>query len=76
MSKRQILMIMGIWVAIFLILGFPSSWDKVFAVISGLLIAGISYSMAPKVTVPSGRDLPFSEHRSPGITNSPTQAQK
>lgn len=47
MSKRQIICLLGVWVIIFLFLGFPSSWDKIIAVISGLAIIAIAYNTAP-----------------------------
>ena len=44
MSKRQILAVLGVWVMIFLFLGFPASWMKPIAIVSGVLIILISYS--------------------------------
>ncbi len=45
MSKRQWLCLFGVWFSLFLFLGFPSSWHKPIAVISGLIIVGISYNI-------------------------------
>ena len=45
MSKRQLLSILGVWVMIFLFLGFPSAWHKPVALISGLIIIAISYNI-------------------------------
>lgn len=45
MSKRQWLCILGIWIAAFLFLGFPTSWDKIISLISGLIIVLISYNL-------------------------------
>lgn len=45
MSKRQILFLLGILVAVFLFLGVPSLWHKIIAVISGLIIILISYNL-------------------------------
>lgn len=80
MSKQQILMILGIWIAIILFLGFPSGWDKAFALISGLLVAGIAWSMRSPRTARPSASVPFVEHKAApqetravdGITNSTT----
>ncbi len=45
MSKRQWLCIMGVWVMIFLFLGFPIGWHKIILVISGLIIIAIAYNL-------------------------------
>ncbi len=45
MSKRQWLCILGIGIAAFLFLGFPTSWDKIISLISGLIIVLISYNL-------------------------------
>jgi uncharacterized protein YqhQ len=48
MSKRQVLMLIGIWVIVFLFIGFPSTWHKVLAVITGGLIIGITFTLRPE----------------------------
>lgn len=48
MSKRQWLSLLGVWVMVFLFLGFPSMWHKIIAILSGLIIVGISYNLAPE----------------------------
>ncbi len=45
MSKRQWLCIMGVWVMIFLFLGFPIGWHKIILAISGLIIIAIAYNL-------------------------------
>lgn len=45
MSKKQFLMVLGVWVMVFLFLGVPILWHKIIALISGLLITAIAYSM-------------------------------
>ncbi len=45
MSKRQWLTIFGIWFMFFLFLGIPSSWHKIIAIISGLIIIAIAYNL-------------------------------
>lgn len=45
MSKRQLLCVLGAWMIVFLFLGFPAVWDKIFAVLSGLAVISIAYGM-------------------------------
>lgn len=45
MSKRQWLCVLGVWVMVFLFLGVPSFWHKIFALISGIIIIFISYNL-------------------------------
>ena len=45
MSKRQLLCVLGVWVMIFLFLGVPSSWHKIAAIISGVVIIAIAYNL-------------------------------
>jgi hypothetical protein len=54
MSQRQWIVIIGVWVMIFLFLGFPSSWEKAFAILTGLLIIVIAYRIKFKETQPIG----------------------
>jgi hypothetical protein len=48
MSKRQLSALLGLWVIVFLFLGFPSSWDKWIAVITGILIILVAYRKVQK----------------------------
>ena len=34
---------MGVWVMVFLFLGFPAAWDKGVAIVSGVIIISIAY---------------------------------
>jgi hypothetical protein len=43
MSKYQWISLLGVWVMVFLFLGFPAPWDKGVAIASGLLIIAIAY---------------------------------
>jgi cell division protein FtsW (lipid II flippase) len=43
MSQRQWIVIIGVWVMVFLFLGFPSSWEKAFAILTGLVIILFAY---------------------------------
>ena len=63
MSKRQFLIILGILVMAFLFLHLPSSWDKAFALIAGLLIVIIAFKLAPKQKTVSSAEIPYVEHR-------------
>jgi hypothetical protein len=45
MSKRQWLSILGVWVMVFLFLGFPSYSHEVIALITGIIIIAISYNL-------------------------------
>jgi MFS-type transporter involved in bile tolerance (Atg22 family) len=74
MSKRQFLMLIGVWVAIFLFLGFPLVWHKIIGVISGLAIIAIAYSFGP---VAQKSAMPESVSEAPventGENNQPNQ---
>ena len=58
MSKRQYLCVLGVWTTVFLFFGFPSSWHKILAVITGLIIIGIA------MTLPPDKE-PFIENKQP-----------
>ena len=65
MSKRQVLMLLGLLTMILLFLGFPSSWEKAIAVIIGALVIFISYrSSSPAMKKEEHPNVPFIEHRS------------
>ena len=49
--KIQLILILGIWVAIMPFLGFPVSWRKPIFIISGLAIAYLAYASAKNKTV-------------------------
>ncbi len=68
MSKRQVLMIIGVLVAIVPFLGFPLGFQKFWAVFCGIVVALIAYSFAPKVKPVKSADVPFSEHKSAPVT--------
>lgn len=65
MSKRQILILIGVAVIVVPFLGFPGGIAKVLYVLCGLLIVGIAYSMAPKVKAVEPADAPFRDYHSP-----------
>lgn len=45
MSKRQWLTLLGVWIMVFLFLGFPPLWRYIMAVVSGLIIILIAYNL-------------------------------
>ncbi|MDB5259515.1 MAG: hypothetical protein JWO73_723 [Candidatus Taylorbacteria bacterium] len=51
MSKRQVLMILGIWVMVFMFLGVTPFWLKIFAVITGAIIVGITVTLRQEVEI-------------------------
>lgn len=75
MSKRQVLMVLGIWVIVFLFLGFPSSWDKVFAILTGLIIVAITVSLRPEQPIqrPQVSQQPQQPLQQPQQPNSTTK---
>jgi hypothetical protein len=67
MSKRQWLCLMGVWIMIFLFLGFPSLWHKIIALVSGFIIIAISYNLSPEnkdnnINITSPSNSPFIEN--------------
>ena len=63
MSKRQVIMILSALTAVIQFLGFPTSWNKFFTFVCGLLIFGVAYLMAPKVRSQDVKDLPYVEQK-------------
>ena len=66
MSKRQWLILFGVWVMVFPFLGFPFFWNKVIAVITGFLICFVAYKVGGGESVRSdAKDhIPYIEHKS------------
>ncbi len=62
MSKRQWLCLMGVWVMIFLFLGVPSLWHKIIALVTGLIIIAIAYSLPHEKSSQSGNGSVFIEN--------------
>ena len=76
MSKRQVLIVLGVLVMIFLFLGFPPEWDKILALVFGLLIIVVSFRIrsTPKPVAPDR--VPYVEHRaSTVVTPAPISSQ-
>ena len=68
MSKRQWLCILGVWVMVFLFLGFPSTWHKIIAILSGLIIIAIAYNLPQEQKKTSGNGSVFVENNVENIT--------
>lgn len=69
MSKQQILMLLGVWVIVFLFLGFPQEIDKILALLTGIVIVITSYLTRPNP--PKNKsDIPFVEHKTDDIMKS------
>lgn len=64
MSKRQLLCLLGVWVAVFLFLGLPSSWHLAIAVITGLLIVIIAYTLPAPAKTAEPKET-FTENKQP-----------
>lgn len=64
MSKRQLLTLIGVWVMIFLFLGIPPLWHKILAVVTGLAVIAIAYSLpAPDSSAASRTRETFIENK-------------
>lgn len=65
MSKRQLLILLGIWVMVFTFLGFPPAWKQVFAVAAGAIIVTIAIASKPREKQQTNKGtVPFVEHKS------------
>ncbi len=64
MSKRQIIILLGIWVVVFLFLGFPQVWQKLLAIATGLYLIVLAYSLSSDAPKTTDIRSPFVEHRS------------
>lgn len=71
MSKRQILILLGIWFAVFLFLGLPESWHTTIAAISGLVLIIIAYSLKSEAVITTGDNVPYAEHKSAVVVSTP-----
>ncbi len=69
MSKRQWLSVSGVWVMVFLFLGFTSEWHQIIAIISGIIIIAISYNLPAenKSSIPNNSSFVENEVKIPVI---------
>jgi hypothetical protein len=65
MSKRQVLMVVGLLILVVTFLGLPWGIKQILIVAGAVLVVGIAYSMAAKAKPAREADMPWSEHRSP-----------
>jgi hypothetical protein len=65
MSKRQLLCVLGVWVMIFLFLGLPSSWHEIIAVVTGLIIVAVSYTLPAPIKPENQFKDTFVENKQP-----------
>lgn len=63
MSKRQLIIILGVWIMVFLFLGFPSAWDKVFALVTGFLLCLVAFKLERSPRGGTKMQVPFVEHK-------------
>jgi hypothetical protein len=63
MSKRQFLIILGVWTMALLFLGFPAAWDKIFALVTGLMIIIAAFRSGPVAPASQAKHVPYVEHR-------------
>ncbi|MDE2038218.1 MAG: hypothetical protein KGI69_03300 [Patescibacteria group bacterium] len=65
MSKRQAIMLLGVWVLVLPFLGFPGSWERFLGFVTGLVIIAVAYLMKPPAAAgKTGPDRPYEEHAS------------
>lgn len=66
MSKRQLLIILGVWVMILFYAGFPPAIRGVLAIITGLTIIIVAYSMhSGSASDQLDEAKPYVEHKAP-----------
>ena len=68
-------MVFGVWVAVLPFLGFPLSWEKFLACLSGLLIIVLAYRLKPENAAKNDpARTSYAEHRSVPIAKAPKEA--
>jgi hypothetical protein len=63
MSKRKLLIIIGVWMIIFLFVGFPAMWDKIFAVVTGVIILVVGLKDRSYIKKVSNAGTTYVEHK-------------
>lgn len=56
-------MLMGVWIMLLPFLGFPSSWGKIIALVSGLIVIILAYALRSPVPSNPSEHMPYVEHR-------------
>jgi|GEM_PF-6460349 len=64
MSKRQILVLLGVWVGVFLFLGLPSGWLDALGVVTGVVLIALAYSLGSEPSRTNTTDNTYVEHKS------------
>jgi hypothetical protein len=65
MSKRQVLMLIGIWVLILAVPGFPPSWRTALLLLTGIGIIVFGYRLKSGEAAAPKKDLPFTDYKRP-----------
>jgi len=65
MSKRQVIMLLGIWVMILFKLGFPPGVREVLALITGVVIVFVASRIRPEAKAAQDRSISYMERRRP-----------
>ena len=63
MSKKQLLIILGVWMMVFLFLGFPSYLDKILSLITGILVILVALKFASNTKPVPASQMPFKEYK-------------
>jgi TRAP-type C4-dicarboxylate transport system permease small subunit len=63
MSKRQIIVLLGVWIAVFPFLGFPSAWRDIILPVSGLLVAFVALRMKSETSQSDAGKVPFVDYK-------------
>ena len=71
MLPRQIIMLIGVWVIVFLFLGIPIGWKQAFAVLTGLAIIFLAYRLPAPQKSTDEHAIPFVEHKSDSRESAP-----
>ncbi|MEK7609662.1 MAG: hypothetical protein AAB470_00885 [Patescibacteria group bacterium] len=69
MSKRQVLIIIGIAIMAFLYVGFPLALDKILALVFGAIILIIAFRLKPPARQNSLSQVPYVEHKNNSSMN-------
>lgn len=60
-------MLLGVWVIVFMFLGFPQNWQKILAVITGVYMIILAYSLGSDAPKTTDIRAPFVDHKADQI---------
>jgi hypothetical protein len=63
MSKRQIIILLGVLIIILPFLGLPDSWKTILFILIGLLLILLAYTVKVKAPEIPKENVPFVEHK-------------